>query len=139
MKKYLVVLVAMLLVVTGCGGKKLTCTMEEDGQTAKTVVEFDKNDKAKKVNMTMTMPFEEELSKEEMEYMESYMGLMCAAFDYEGVTCKTDMSSKKVDVVIDMDFGKMSKETLAELDFDAEATSYDAMKKSLEESGYTCK
>ena len=137
MKKYLVVLVAMLLVVTGCGGKKLNCTMEEDGQTAKVVVEFDKNDKAKKVDMTMTMPFEEELSKEEMEYMESYMGLLCSAFDYEGVTCKTDMSSKKVDVIIDMDFGKMSKETLEELEF--EATSYDEMKKSLEESGYTCK
>ena len=139
MKKYLVVLVAMLLVVTGCGGKKLTCTLEQADQKSTVAMEFNKDNVVTDIKMTISVPLEKELTDEEKQYMESYMGLMCAAFDYEGVTCKTDMSSKKVDVVIDMDFGKMSKETLAELDFDAEATSYDAMKKSLEESGYTCK
>ena len=139
MKKYLVVLVAMLLVVTGCGGKKLTCTMEESGETAKVVIDFDKNNKASNINMKMSMPLEEELSKEEKEMMQSYMGLMCAGFDYEGVKCTTDLGSKSVDVVIDMDFKKMSNEAKEALEFEPNETSYDDMKKSLEEAGYTCK
>lgn len=139
MKKYLLVLVVMLLVVTGCGGKKLTCTMEEDGQTAKIVAEFDKNDKAKNVKMNMTMQSEEEMTDEEQEYMKTYMELMCSAFDYEGVTCEVKTDKKAVDLVIEMNFAKMSAETKEELDFSEEESTYDAMKKNFEESGYTCK
>lgn len=139
MKKYLVVLVAMLLVVTGCGGKKLTCTLDETDQKSTVAMEFDKDNVVTNIKMTVSVPLEKELTAEEKEYMESYMGLMCAAFDYEGVTCKAETGSKSVDVVINMDMKKMDDATKDEMGYSKEEATYDAMKKSLEESGYTCK
>ena len=79
MKKYLVVLVAMLLVVTGCGGKKLTCTLDETDQKSTVAMEFDKDNVVTNIKMTVSVPLEKELTAEEKEYMESYMGLMCAS------------------------------------------------------------
>ena len=139
MKKYLLVLIIMLLVVTGCGEKKLTCTLEEDGQKATVTAKFGKDDIVTDVTMNMSMPFEKELTAEEKEQMESYMGIVCAAFDYEGITCDTKMKDKSVDVVVEMNMAKMDAETKEEMGYtDAEGT-YDAMKKGMEESGYTCK
>lgn len=138
MKKYLVVLVALLLVVTGCGAKKLTCTMTEDGQTMEAVMEFDKNDEVTSIEMNMTMPFEEELSKEEQETYSSYMQVLCSMYDYEGVDCNVNTSSKAVDVVIKMDLEKMSDEDRNNVT-GTEGTTYDEIKADLEESGYTCK
>ena len=132
MKKYLVVLVAMLLVVTGCGGKKLTCTLDQADQKSTVAMEFNKDNVVTDIKMTISVPLEKEL-------MESYMGLMCAAFDYEGVTCKAETGSKSVDVVINMDMEKMDDATKDEMGYSKEEATYDAMKKSLEESGYTCK
>ena len=139
MKKYLVVLVAMLLVVTGCGGKKLTCTLEETDQKSTVAMEFDKENVVTKIKMTVSVPLENELTAEEKEYMESYMGIMCAAFDYDGVSCETKTGSKSVDVVITMDMDKMDQDTKDDMGYSKEEATYDAMKKSLEESGYTCK
>ena len=141
MKKYLIVFVAvMLLVVTGCGNTKtLSCSLEEDGQKAVVDMEFGDNDVLTKMTMTMSVALEEELTDDEKAMMESYMELMCDAYDYEGIDCKVDTGSKSVDVVITMNLDKMSAEDKTEMGYsDAEAT-YDAMKKAAEEDGYTCK
>ena len=139
MKKYLVVLVAMLLVVTGCGGKKLTCTLSKADQKLTAVMEYSKDNVLKSIKMTVSVPLEKELSKEQKEAMESYMGLMCASFNYEGVDCKAETGSKSVDVVIKMYMSKMDDTAKQQLGYTEESSTYDAIKKSLENSGYTCK
>ena len=139
MKKYLILLVAMLLVVTGCGGKELSCTLEEDGQKAVVDMKFGKDDIVTELKMTMSVPLEEELTDDEKATMESYMGLFCAAYDYEGIECKTNTKSDAIEIVITMDMDGMSAETKTEMGYTDEEGTYDAMKKDLEESGYTCK
>ena len=102
------------------------------------VLEFDKNDEVTSIKMNMTMPFEEELSKEEQETYSSYMQVLCSMYDYEGVDCNVNTSSKAVDVVIKMDLEKMSDEDRNNVT-GTEGTTYDEIKADLEESGYTCK
>lgn len=139
MKKYLLVLVAMLLVVTGCGSKTLTCTLEEDGQKATSVVKFDKNDVATSATQSMTLEFEEGTSEEDKENSKAYMDLLCSVMDYEGVECSTEIKSNALEVKITMDFEKMSAEDKESAGYTEEESTYDAVKKELEEQGYTCK
>ena len=153
MKKYLLVLIIMLLVVTGCGEKDktdgktddkkepltktLTCEMKDtDGNTQKVVAEFDKDNYATVITMNMSMPFEEDTTKEEAEAAAAFV---CAMIDYEGASCDTEVSDKAMDVVIKFDMSKMSDEAKEEMGYDKENSTYDAMKKSMEETGATCK
>ncbi len=140
MKKILIVFVAFLLfAVTGCGEKKLTCTMTEDGQTMEVVMNFDKNDEIKTATMNMTMPFEEELTEEEQEQVNSYMGLVCSMYNYDEVECNVNTTAKESKVNIVIDFANMSDETKEALGYSGEGSKYDEIRKSAEEDGYTCK
>ena len=139
MKKYLLVLAIMLLVATGCGksGKTLSCEKKEsDGTIEKVVAEFDKDNNATAVTMTMTMPFEEGVTKEEAEQT---AGFVCAMVSFEGATCDTKVKDNALEVIFKFDLSKLSDETKEEMGYSKESATYDAMKKSMETAGYTCK
>ena len=113
MKKYLIALIALLVVVTGCGNtKKLNCTIEEDGTNGVMNMEFDKNDDLTKLTMTMSEEFEEELTKEELEMYKSFSSLACAEFPTENVECEVNVTTKKMELTVTYNIAKMSAEDL---------------------------
>ena len=140
MKKYLIALVALLVVVTGCGNtKKLTCTMTEDGENAKAVMEFDKEDKLTKMTMTMSQDFEQELTKEEVELYQGVMSAACASYPDEYADCEVKVDKKKMEIIVSYDVSKMTDEQIEEMGIDKTTMSYDEMKKDAEADGFTCK
>lgn len=141
MKKFLFLFAAlMLVVVTGCGKtNSLKCTYEDDEQKAVYEMEFDKNDEISTLKMTTSMKLEEELTDEETEQMKSYMSLMCMGFDYEGSKCDVEVEKNAVNLVISIDMTKLTDEEKAELSYNAEDGSLEAMKKAAEDEGFTCK
>ena len=130
----------MLLSLTGCG-KTLKCsiTKEQSGMemTQTMNVKF-KNDKASSVTANIDM----KVDKEYQEYMDTFADTLKDEFkDFEENGMSLDIATKDdtIKVVIDANFDKMSDEQKNEIGFNRSDNSYDAIKKSLEDSGYSCK
>ncbi len=116
----LVFMFAIVVLITGCGEKKMVCTNQQSfGATVldtKTIVKF-KNDKVKKIETTMEVEFQDEATAE--SFAENYK-------DDEEVTVKVD--GTKVIVKSEED-GESGKTQMTK----------DEAKESLEGRGYTCK
>lgn len=138
MKKYLIALVALLVVATGCGNnKKLTCTMEEDGSKEEMIMTY-KKDELVKIEGVSTIVSDVEVSKDEVAMYEGFACGMIQGMS-EHIDCKVDAKGKEIKITISMDIEKMSDEELAELGYTKEGSSYEEMKKDAEADGYTCK
>jgi hypothetical protein len=91
------------------------------------------------MEMTMEYLFEEDLTKEEIaEAEQDVQETLCEIYSGDGMTCKVNVTAKKANITIIIDFNKASEEMLTELEFDGDRT-YATAKKDLEEDGYTCK
>ena len=123
------------LLLTGCGGKKLTCTMEEEADGMGTtkmemVFHFDKEGKkVESLDMEMAIEYDKDIKDETKEFYEGFFEETCE--DEEApkdckVTAKDDSISLK------------ASGTPEELDYDAEGD-YDEIKEEMEDDGYTCK
>lgn len=130
----------MLLSLTGCG-KTLKCSITEEQSgmemTQTMNVKF-KNDKASSVTANIDM----KVDKEYQEYMDTFADTLKDEFkDFEENGMSLDIATKDdtIKVVIDANFDKMSDEQKNEIGFNSSDNSYDAIKKSLEDSGYSCK
>ncbi len=130
----------MLLSLTGCG-KTLKCSITEEQSGMKMTqtmnVKF-KNDKASSVTANIDM----KVDKEYQEYMDTFADTLKDEFkDFEENGMSLDIATKDdtIKVVIDANFDKMSDEQKNEIGFNSSDNSYDAIKKSLEDSGYSCK
>ena len=142
MKKYLALLVAVLLVVTGCGTKKLECTGNISGLKQDVVIEY-KGEDIKSLEMDMSY------DKDTLEgmgitsdlldtFISSMDAQVCPVYEaYEGVTCSTSEQNGGIRILITMDYGKLTQEAKDELSMNYQ--SYDSTKKDLEAAGYTCK
>jgi len=126
MKKFgmLAVLFVSVLFISGCGGKKLVCTMSEEEEGFKAditaTVEFDKNDIATKVTIDTKAKFDDDASAE------LYYGIVKAAAESQK-GAKAKKSGKTVSLVITQKASEDEKESREEI------------LKGLEEEGYTCK
>lgn len=145
MKKYLGLLVVMVFgfaFLTGCGSTKtLTCTRSEDeeGMEMNTTmnVTFD-NDVISGANAIMEFKVPEEYLKvlpiekfaEEIE--KEFIGSIP-----EGVTTDTKSKGDTITITMDIDVDKLDNKSKEEMDLDG--SSYEEVKKSLEEEGYSCK
>ena len=144
MKKFLAVFVAvMLLVVTGCGNTKtLTCSTNISGLNQDVVVKYDGED-IKSIEMVMTYSAsalsEMGVTSETMDLFVSTMkSSVCDTYNaYEGVSCDVTSPNGGLEVVVKLDYPKLSQEAKDDLSFNYQ--SYDSLKADLEEQGYTCK
>lgn len=127
-KKVILSLLVMssLFVLTACGGgKKLTCTMEEEGNKMTANIVFDKDGtKVEKATVDSTFAFEDEdTAKQMVDFLKS----AC-----EGEDAPKDCSVKQ-----------KGKEVTMTMSGDAEESemtgTYDEVKADLIEEGYTCK
>lgn len=138
MKKVLLGL-CCTLVLTGCGGKTLTCTMseKENGMEMKQKVALTfKDDKNVKGKMEVSI----KIGDEGKEYLDLMKGMLDAAFEeYEEAGLKVDSKSKKNSLTISVkyDVDKLTDELKKDLDYSD--TTYEETKKQLEDEGYTCK
>lgn len=147
MKKILILFLAVvMLTLTGCGNggsKTLTCTMKEDEQIVEGKLTY-KNDSLVTVSSSMSYDYsKEEVAEEEIEYLKTIFKLGCSTYENDkAVNCSYDVTTKKASLTIVMDVTKASAETLENLDLsdeDIKSLSYDQAKKSLTDTGYTCK
>ncbi len=134
----------MLLTLTGCGGgKTLTCTMEnsEDGMSQITEMRVSfKNDTATSFKTTSTFEMGEEYSGYLDEFEDYLKDSMTSEFEDAGVDIDFQRDGNKFILTMGADFSEMTDEEKADLGFDeSDDNSYDTIKSSLEDSGYTCK
>ncbi len=120
----------VLLMITACGGKSLTCSMEEELLGDITVtMDFDSNDEVKTAKTVTTMDYGVEPTKEDLEEL-------CEASEEEGMTCKASNDGTEITLELEIDYTKLSDEAKEEMGY--EDTGYEAMKKDAEENGFEC-
>lgn len=143
MKKYLLALVALLVVATGCGNtKKLECSTEIQGLHQDVVAEYDGED-IKSIKMIMTYDAatlksfgvtdsNRELFVSEME------SEVCDAYNaHTGVKCVVTTPDGGMNITIDIDYPKIDQRAKDSLSLNYQ--SYDSLKSDLTKQGYTCK
>ena len=149
MKKILLGLgLCSTLVLTGCGGKTLTCTLDQSqsgiDMKSKMIINFDDKDEAvKKVDVEMNITVDDE-TKKVMEQtgmsMEAFSKTMSSNFDElkeEGYTDDSKVSNNTIKFKANINSDKLSDEQKQALNLNGD--SMDSIKKGLEESGFTCK
>ena len=136
MKKYLMtlsVLVAVLL-MTGCGEKKLVCKMEEGKENAEVTVAF-KSGKATTATIKMTM---EANSEEEAKQAKTVLESLVPASTEEYTESKVTQKGKTVILTSTLKISEMTDEQIKEELGNVELTK-EGMKSHFEGQGYSCK
>lgn len=137
MKKKLMVMSVLfmtLITLTGCGGKKLTCTKEDGENSEKVVVSF-KGDKAVKMTQESVEVYDSEEEAKQAKAMIDGLSGLIASQDYMEI--KTEVKGKKLISTTIIDISKVPADA-ADDDLNLDAT-YDDLKKEAEEDGYKCK
>ena len=144
MKKVLILGLACTLFLTGCGSKKLTCTISEEDSGMKmsgeVVFTFDgKGETIKKGNFNMNVQVEEKyaeyLDEMEEEFKEDYGDLK------EVADVSINTKDNKISVNIKYNAAKLNEDQKDELYFNGlySDENYENTKAEFEEDGYTCK
>lgn len=126
--KIVVLLVVMLLLTTGCGGKKLTCKTDNEDMGMEVTMTF-KKDTLTKLKAKATMEYDDKKDAKEAvkEVKED------APKNYKNLK----VSSKDKKVI--MSFELSAEDFYKELGLEDQKMTYDETKENLVESGYTCK
>ena len=124
--------VSLLFLATGCGGKKLSCSMEEDGQKTTVEVKYDSKDNIETVSMEYTISFEGlEVTDEEIDEFINEMKETAKEENYKlEATKKSDSVTIKMEVTADKVDDALGEEY---------HVGYDELKALFEEEGATCK
>lgn len=123
-----VVVIIIVIIILLTGGKKLTCSGKMYGLNADMTFKFD-GDKAKSVDVTMTLDYKEnDLDKEDVE---EEMDEFIEKYEKNGVKVSYKIGDTEAKITISMD--KSSEEFE---DFDGKK--YDEIKELLEDSSFKC-
>ena len=144
MKKYLktfaFVLVAGLM-LTGCSGRERTleCTGEIEGMPTSINATF-RNDELRELTMTMDMDFSEfaALGEDVVEEIMDMFPAACDEFDFEGVTCRTNVVNSVGTITVEVDVENASDQALRALDMFGEDLTYEVNRRDLEDQGLVC-
>jgi len=144
MKKVLFVGLFCTLILTGCGGKTLTCTMseEEDGMTMSNEMKFTFDKEGEKITKGSVV-FDVEVDEEYAEYLDELEEDLKDEFedieDFADVKLKTKNNSFSVEIKYSTkDLSEDELEELYYADIYDDVT-YEELKEELEDSGFTCK
>lgn len=140
MKKISSIALALIVVLslTGCGGKTVTCTKTEDNQTLELKATFNGKEVTK---IVMESKIEVEADKVDT----SYAFLKMAEAMYEGKTgikVSTTKGANSVSMKVEMEPSKLDEEVIGSMDLgetDFKNTSVEEYTKTMTEDGYTCK
>lgn len=135
--KVLVLVVMLCVFMTGCGdsGKKLSCKGKEGTADTEAIVKF-KDDKVSKVTIkSSTEANSKEEAKAAKTILDTTYGPQFETID--GVSYKSEVKSKKVTMILDIDISKTTDDIKES--YTTSASTYDEIKKEYEKKGYTCK
>lgn len=131
----------MLLSLTGCGGKTLTCTntQEQTGMTMQAEVKVSfRNDTASDLNMTVKTDIDDDYADRTSQFAK-LLEEQYSSYEDSGFDVDVKSTNNTVTLTLGADFAHMTDEEKENLGFDSSDNSYDAVKDSLEDSGFTCR
>lgn len=137
MKKVMLLVVCgfMVLGFTGCAGKKVKCTMEDETAKSSLIGTF-KDEKLVKYEMESTATFEDEEELESGYEMAQFSVGMVNTI--EGVEGDVSKKGNSVTLKVTADLSKMSAEDIEDM-LDTESMTVEEFKAYATEEGYTCK
>lgn len=151
MKKFKLLLVVVMVAVltTGCGTKKLSCSMDQSmmGLNMGLNVSFKfKNEKVNHLAMTITVKAENDTIKQGWSDAVASLNEQYKDESLEGIklSTKNDDKNYTYTVTLDVDLNKAKKEDLKKYDLDdfydiaKEKTDIEEVKKSAESNGFKC-
>ena len=126
----------MILLLTGCGTKKLECSMSQESMGYQINLTFDSEDMLDTGVMRQTF----KLAEDEEDTLEEGVQYLKERFEnndeFEGFEIQvTDNGKNEVYVDIAFDASEVSDIMGEELD---ESATYDSIREELEDSGYVC-
>ena len=131
--KLIIVSLGMLCLLTGCGEKKLNCTLKESDQETSVTFVFDSKDKIKSGNMNIVFKVSEDTSDEELD---EGIKLLQDSYKELGFETKASKGEKSVTISLNFKADQLSELFGNNVDID---TGYDDIKSEIEEEGATCK
>lgn len=139
--KLLAIFFAFGLLLTGCDSKSLSCTKEEEIDAGKTkevqLITFD-NNKIKSYEATMSISLKDEYK----DYADTLLKSLEEPFkDYtkeDGLEYNTTVDNNNISVTVSGNYNKMSDDVKQSLGISGNS-SFDKVKASLEDDGYSCK
>ena len=123
----------MLLLLTGCGEKKLDCSRDEDGDKMKVLLNFNSKDRVESGTVEVTVKLEEGYTSSELD---SIVESTETQLKDSGLDAK--VSTKNNSVVSEINFKANQLETVFGADA-KEDMGYEDFKKQLESEGAVCK
>ena len=143
MKSKLIVLALLVLITAGCGNtKKLECSADVAELKLDIITEYDGDD-IKSVKRVMSYDASAltaaGVTDENREiFISSMKSEVCAAYSaYNGIKCEITTPNGGLNITIDIDYSKIDQGAKDALGLNYQT--YDALKASLTEQGYTCK
>ncbi len=129
--KYSALAIIMLLIITGCGEKNLTCEYyDEEWEVNQTMSMKFKNNDMSSLEVSMEFDYITEPTNEELNSV-------CSQYDdVEGVSCSSSNSDSKITVKLNIDLSKVDSDYLEEMKI--EELDYDSVKKNYELNEFTC-
>lgn len=139
MKKFLSLVIALACVITvaGCGKADFVCTGKIDGAEGKVEGKVS-GDQVTELYMSSTS---EANSEKEADQAASLVNGFSSLMESEGIKMKAKVSGKEVTTEMTIDVAKVAKSSSAksQVGFDLSKTTKDEIIKSLEKEGLTCK
>lgn len=138
----LALVVLSVFLITGCGSKKVACSVNMMGLGMNYVATFDGNDKVQKVAVETSLTASD---KDEFnEGVKSAEEQIKEANKLDGVKASLKKSGLKITVSLEFDLNKITDETLEELSMDSSIKDLAGMsskdfKDSMKTMGATCK
>ncbi len=127
---------AILFLATGCGTQTLTCSMEEDGQSASLEAIYDsKGETLQKLEMDMTLDFDGYYTEDELK--EQDVEDFCSEFGMDGFECEASVDGTKVLIELLVDAETADKDELEDMGFN-DSGDIEFAKESLEDEGFKC-
>lgn len=138
----LAMVVLSIFLITGCGSKKVSCSVNLMGMEMDYVATFDGNDKVEKVAVETSLTAS---NKDEFnEGVKSAEETINKANKLDGVKASLKKSGLKITISLEFDLNKITEETLEELSMDSSIKDLAGMsskdfKDSMKTLGATCK
>lgn len=143
MKRYFIALITLLLFITGCGNtKKLECSTDIYDFNQSIIVEY-KEEEIKNVKLIMAYDAEtlrkNNVTAENRDLVVSSMEKeVCSMYKvYQGINCTVTTPNSGMTITIEVDYPKTDQTAKDALNLNYKT--YDELKSSFTETGYTCK
>ena len=130
-----------VILLTGCGSKKLSCTKEEEtdfGRANEKQMFIFENNKISSYEAKMEINLNDDYNDYADLLLESLESPFEEFKDKNGITYNTSKGNDKISIKIKANYNKLDEESRKSLGIN-DNSSFNKIKKSLEDDGYKCK